>query len=90
MATKRGLSDDGDGDDNGDPYDSSESASDPQPKKAKKSKTCKPQPSKHIDPVYGQRYAFTAAGRLDTSVPKGMDSDFEDDSGAMEYLRCVR
>ena len=41
-----------------------------------------------IDPTWGQKYVF---GNEDaTTVPRGQESDFEDDSEAMAYLMSVR
>ncbi|KAL7925783.1 hypothetical protein ACQKWADRAFT_282975 [Trichoderma austrokoningii] len=78
MATKRDI-EDRDGD-----------TPEPQTKRAKthSSKTRQHQHS-GIDPTWGQKYVFSGSKDA-TTIPRGEESDFEDDSDAMAYLMSVR
>ncbi|PNY27497.1 Uncharacterized protein TCAP_02577 [Tolypocladium capitatum] len=62
------------------------------PKRAKKLTGAQPR-HRHqhsaIDPTWGQKYVFSNL-EDGSSIPFGEESDFEDDSDAMAYLRSVR
>ncbi|KAG6241994.1 hypothetical protein E4U25_005011 [Claviceps purpurea] len=81
MAAKRDLQD----------LDQGEPA-DPAPKRAKR-QTGAVSHHQHqnssIDPTWGQKYVFSSSNDAST-IPRGQESDFEDDSDAMAYLLSVR
>ncbi|KAG6113081.1 hypothetical protein E4U31_001786 [Claviceps sp. LM219 group G6] len=81
MAAKRDLQD----------LDQGEPA-EPAPKRAKK-QTGAVSHHQHqnssIDPTWGQKYVFLSSNDAST-IPRGQESDFEDDSDAMAYLLSVR
>lgn len=81
MAAKRDLQD----------LDQGEPA-DPVPKRAKR-QTGAVSHHQHqnssIDPTWGQKYVFSSSNDAST-IPRGQESDFEDDSDAMAYLLSVR
>ncbi|KAG5937088.1 hypothetical protein E4U59_004622 [Claviceps monticola] len=82
MAAKRDLQD----------LDQGEPAADPAPKRAKR-QTGAVSHHQHqnssIDPTWGQKYVFSTSSDAST-IPRGQESDFEDDSDAMAYLLSVR
>ncbi|KAF4587349.1 v-snare [Ophiocordyceps camponoti-floridani] len=71
---------------------SDSSEGEPSPKRAKNRTGAHPRhhhQSAAIDPTWGQKYVFSGAADA-SSIPYGDESDFEDDSEAMAYLRDVR
>ncbi|KAG5972071.1 hypothetical protein E4U58_006942 [Claviceps cyperi] len=81
MAAKRDLQD----------LDQGEPA-EPAPKRAKRQTGAvshHPHQNSSIDPTWGQKYVFSSSTDAST-IPRGQESDFEDDSDAMAYLLSVR
>ncbi|PHH92368.1 hypothetical protein CDD83_7650 [Cordyceps sp. RAO-2017] len=63
----------------------------PNPKRAKKLTGAQPRhhhQNSAIDPTWGQKYVFSGLGDAST-IPYGDESDFEDDTDAMAYLRSI-
>ncbi|KAF4983159.1 hypothetical protein FZEAL_1382 [Fusarium zealandicum] len=61
----------------------------PEPKRSKKnSGKARQHQNSGIDPTWGQKYVFS--GEHTTTIPRGEESDFEDDGDAMAYLNSVR
>lgn len=68
----------------------SENFSEPETKRVKKhGAKSRQQQSSGTDPTWGQKYVFSNYGDA-TTIPKGEESDFEDDADAMAYLMSVR
>ena len=65
--------------------DSSEQGS----KRQKKREKTRQHQNSDIDPTWGQKYVFSNMEGA-TTIPKGEESDFEDDADAMAYLMSVR
>lgn len=75
--------------DHGDGSDSEGSERTPKRVKTQTSKSRQQPQNSGMDPTWGQKYVFSNYSDA-TTIPKGEESDFEDDTDAMAYLMSVR
>lgn len=64
----------------------------PEPKRLRTTSTHQRHQHAGIDATWGQKSVFSSGGshRGATTIPDGLEDDFEDDSDAMAYLMAVR